>query len=319
MVAAVAASGPTAGAQSAVDVKPFVDTHYYDALRAEPRAARIKLLVPAWSKQFPDSAEEGARFAWQITLGRELPVVAVASEPLDTGRVGCREWGLGLWFPVSFHMIEDFKDPSNPIVDTDYRFGFMTKFQYGIEDDLWLGIRFVPWAHESTHLGDEYVIVASRNPAFERVDVSYEYFEYGISLERERWTLRHGGISPWGDEGYYSTRLLGSDGPTLTPSTKNYEPSFGAEYRWPPWGERSFYLSVDTRYKLQYAYHLPRGEEERRQWSTSFEVGRTLPEDAGGSPLRDYSVQVYYGVNPYGQLRSQRSYWSVGIGWVFGF
>jgi Protein of unknown function (DUF1207) len=302
----------------AQELKPFVDTHYYDPLRAEPHAARIKILIPAWSKEFPDSLESGTRFAWQITLGRELPILAFGDQ-LDTGRVGAKKFGAALAIPISFHVVEDFKDPSAPIVDTDYQFGFMAKLQYGIRDDLWFGARIVPWSHESTHLGDEYVLVASRNPAFERINVSYEWFEYGVSLESESFTIRHGGRKPHGDEGYYSDHLLGSDEPTLTPSEKNFEPSFGFEYRFPLAGKRHVYASADLRNRLQYDYHRLPGAEDQRQWSMNLQLGRTLPEDSRGSPLQDYFVEFYYGVNPYGQLRSQRDYWSAGIGWVFGF
>ena len=161
--------------------KVFRDAFYYEPLLAEPRPARMMLLIPAWSKEFPHSQDPGNRFAWQISLGEELPIVTasnqVADGPLSVGR-----WGVGLWIPVSFHVIEDFKDTSNPIVDTDYRFGFMVKFQRQFEK-VGLGIRFVPWNHESTHLGDEYTILASRDPAFERINVSYENWEYGFSLE----------------------------------------------------------------------------------------------------------------------------------------
>jgi Protein of unknown function (DUF1207) len=307
-----------AGTALAQDAKVFVDTHYYDPLRAEPHAARIKILIPAWSDEFPDSLDPGSRFAWQVTLGRELPILAIG-DSLDTGRVGAGKLGVALAVPISFHVIEDFKDPSNPIVDTDYRFGFMAKLQYGLRDDLWLGARIVPWAHESTHLGDEYVLEASRDPAFERINVSYEWFEYGVSLESESFTIRHGGRQPLGEDGYYSDHLLGSDEPTLTPSEKNFEPSFGFEYRFPLWGKRHPYVSADLRHLLQYNYHRAPGEEDRRQWSLNLQIGRTLPEDPRGSPLQDYFVQVYWGVNPYGQLRSQRSYWSAGFGWNFAF
>jgi len=303
-----------------LEVKPFFDTHYYDPLRAEPHAARIKLLLPGWSAAFPDSLDDSdGRFAWQVSLGRELPIVAFATEPLNQGRVGRGHFGVALCTPIGFHMIEDFKDASNPIVDTDYRFGFMTKSQYGLTDDMQLGIRFVPWAHESTHLGDEYVLVASNNPDFERINVSYEYWEVGVSVEHEDWTLRVGGLKPWGADGYYSNHLLGSDITTLTASTKNFELSLGAEYRFPVWKGRRFYLSADTRNKLRYTYHATEANPEERQWSTNFQVGRTLEEDSGDAPLQDYFVQVYYGVNPYGQLRSQKSYWSAGFGWGFGF
>lgn len=302
------------------DVKPFFDTHYYDALRAEPHTARIKILVPAWSDAFPDSLDDSDfRFAWQISLGRELPIVTLATESLNQGRVGRGHLGIAVCAPVAFHMIEDFKDPSNPIVDTDYRFGAMAKIQYGISDEMQLGVRVVPWAHESTHLGDEYVLVASSNPDFERINVSYEYWQIGLSVENDDWTLRLGGLQPFGKDGYYSDHLLGSDTPALTTSTKNFEISIGAEYRFQNWRGRRFYLSADTRNKLRYTYHATPANPEERQWSTNFQFGRTLEEDSGDSPLQDYFVQVYYGINPYGQLRSQSSYWSVGFGWVFGF
>ena len=56
----------------------------------------------------------------------------------------------------------------------------MVKFQYGISETMHFGIRYTPWAHESTHLGDEYTIFAVNNiPGFERINVSYEYQEYG--------------------------------------------------------------------------------------------------------------------------------------------
>jgi Protein of unknown function (DUF1207) len=313
---ATAQDSSTFAGQS-LDTKPFRDQPYYEPLRAEPRAARISLLVPGWSKQFPHSEKEGSRFAWQIVLGRELPIVAIASQQAD-GRLDPGEWGVGLWVPVSFHMIEDFKDDSNPIVDTDYRFGFMAKAQYGLKEGMWLGFRFVPWAHESTHLGDEYTIIASRDPTFERVNVSFEYYEYGVSLETSNWTIRHGGINVWGEDGYYSDHLLGSDERTLTPSKKNFEPSFGVEYRAPEWRARSLYLSVDIRNKLRYAYHRQPGEDEHRQWSTTIQIGRAVPEGTRGFPLRDYFVQFYWGVNPYGQLRTQDDYWSAGFGWTFG-
>jgi hypothetical protein len=308
------------------DLKPFRDLPYYEPLRAEPRAARILLLIPAWSDEFPHSEKPGTRFAWQIVLGRELPIIAASSQRLD-GPTDTNNWGLGLWIPVSFHVIEDFKDESAPIVDTDYRFGFMLKFQYGVTDNVHLGVRFVPWAHESTHLGDEYTIVAVRRfgDAFERVNVSYEYREYGISLEGEglfrendNWIVRHGGITPWGTDGYYSNHLLGTAEPVLTPSLKNYEPSLGFEYRLPEWRGRQTYASLDLRHKLVYNYHQTPDNPERQQWSWTLQVGRTVPDNTSGAPLKQYFFQLYRGVNPYGQLRSQSDYWSAGFGWVFG-
>jgi hypothetical protein len=302
----------------------FRDRPYYEPLLAETRPARTSILFPAWSKEFPDSAEKGTRFAWQITLGEELPAFAVSNQ-VSAGPTEKGKWGFGLWIPISFHVIEDFKDESAPIVDTDYRFGFMTKFQCGCFGETKLGIRFVPWAHESTHLGDEYTIVAVQDPAFERINVSYEYWEYGVSFEGsgafnegDNWTLRNGGRQPWGEDGYYSNHLLGSDVPSLTPSRKNFEPFFGGEYRFPEWRGRQTYVSAEARHSLIYNYHQTSDNPERRQWSWNLHLGRALPAGTSGTPLKQYFVQIYHGVNPYGQLRSQKSYWSAGFGWIFG-
>jgi hypothetical protein len=322
-VVAILCSAAPAAAQSDVHLWHFQDLPYYEPLKADPRAARVQLVVPAWGKEFPQSVKPGTRRTWQITLGRELPIAGVRSENMGN-RVGRHQWGLGAWIPVSFHMIEDFKDESAPIVDTDYRFGFMTKGQVGLTDDMWLGVRFTPWAHESTHLGDEYTIAASRNPAFERINVSYEYREYGVSLEKAFGAdafiliVRHGGISLVGKDGYYSDHLLGSTTPTLSISQKNFEPSFGFEARGGDVLGRQLFVSIDERDKLQYQYHRAANADEHRFWSTSLAIGLAVPENTVGLPLKSYSLNVYKGINPYGQLRSQRDFWSVGVGFVFG-
>jgi uncharacterized protein DUF1207 len=293
---------------------------YYEALKAEPRAARVQLVVPAWSDAFPFSVEGGRRFAWQITLGKELPIFGFETQQPAPLGFDQGEWGFGLWIPVSFHMIEDFKDESNPIVNTDYRFGFMTKAQLGLAKQRRLGFRFTPFAHESTHLGDEFTIGADRHfPNFERVNVSYEYFEYGVSLDTPVFTVRHGGIQPWKKRGYYNDTLLGATTPTLTPSEANYEPSFGFEFRQRAAAtSRVAFVSIETRRKLIYTYHRAPGASEPHEWSWSIEAGRAVQAGTTGVPLREYFLQVYHGVNPNGQLRSQSGYTFVGLGWTFG-
>ena len=317
-----------AGQDDGLHTWNFKDLPYYEPLKADPRAARMTLIVPAWSKEFPHSVKPGTRFVWQITLGRELPIVGVRTQT-DDGRAGVGEWGIGLWIPVSFHMIEDHKDESAPIVDTDYRFGMMAKFQYGLSDESWLGVRFVPWAHESTHLGDEYTIIAQQTfpgpppLGFERVNPSFEYLEYGVSYERmfgaNMLTVRHGGIKLHGDDGYYSDHLIGETTPTLTPSEKNFEPSFGMEVRGWAMGNRDWFASLDLRHKLAYKFHRLAGEDETKHWSYSLAVGRTVPEQSNNRILlKDYFIYLYRGVNPFGQLREQSDFWFAGIGWTFG-
>ena len=316
---------PTPAAEKKIERWQLADRTYYEPLVAEQRAARAFLVFPGWSKEFPHSAKSGNRFAWQITMGREFPMVGWESDPTNVGK---GSWGVGLWIPIAFHMIEDFKDESAPIVDTDYRFGTMAKFQYYLTDTDRLQVRYVPWAHESTHLGDEYTIVAVRRPGFERINVSYEYQEYGVSWARaigdaqSSVMVRHGGIILHGSDGYYSNHLLGSDEPTLSPSEKNYEPSFGVEYRLPVrttgklTPRRQFIASLDLRHRLQYDFHRAANESEHRRLTWTVAIGRAAVEGQR-LLLRSYSLYFTRGVNPFGQLREQYPYWAAGIGWVF--
>ncbi len=308
----------------------FSDRAYYEPILAEPRAARIQLIVPSISDEFEFQEKWGLRPTWQITLGRELPIAVWKSSRLPTrsdSLLRADEWGFGIWAPVSFHMIEDFEDPSAPIINTDMRFGAMMKAQRGLGRGRALSFRMVPWAHESTHLGDEFSISARRrHPSdFERINVSYEYYEYGISIDTPTATLRHGGIGilPWKKDGYYSTHLLEGEGNREIPASRlKFEPSLGFEYRWPTVGTgRQTFVSVDLRLKAIYNYHKASADvPEDQQWSLSLMIGKMVQRGSGGSaavPLRAIYFHLYHGVNPHGQFRSQRNYSFFGVGWTF--
>src|SRR5215471_18453879 len=87
---------PATVSDAGVHTFAFTDLPYYEPLRAEPRAARNMILFPAWAKQFPNSVEPGSRFAWQIALGKELPIVALSNQAVKSGNIGSGKWGLGL-------------------------------------------------------------------------------------------------------------------------------------------------------------------------------------------------------------------------------
>ena len=69
--------------------------------------------------------------------------------------------------------------------------------------------------------------------------------------------------------------------------------SFGAEVQFDQWRGRRFYVSVDTRNKLQYAYHATPAEPETRQWSTNLQIGRTLEEDLPVLPFDEAAAVDY--------------------------
>ncbi|MCA1563640.1 MAG: DUF1207 domain-containing protein [Acidobacteria bacterium] len=302
------------------------DLDWYEPLIAEPRAARISVLFPAWSDAFEFSLEPGRRLVWDITLGKEIPIVGFKSGGLPH-EFTKGQWAIGVWTPVAFHMIEDHVDPSSPIVNTDYRFGSMIKARIGISRrEHTLGFRVVPYAHESTHLGDEFTLQARETfPQFERINVSYEYWEAAASLDAPAWTVRAGMLQPWGGDGYYSAELL-----ELSPrrdrvptSRNNLEPYAGLEYRHPDtilaWNEMAFFASADLRHKAVYDYRKADDDvKEDKQLSTNLLVGLRSKPGLGRLALTEIYVRFYHGVNPAGQLRDQRDYTLIGVGFNFG-
>jgi hypothetical protein len=182
----------------------------------------------------------------------------------------------------------------------------------------------VQLGHESTHLGDEFTIRAidAYGDEFQRVNVSYEYVEFGVNWDRlfggarqHMISLRGSGIHTAGfrgDPGWYTTTLI--DGTIIQPSRVNFEPAFGVEYT--PQGKRGLrpFVSYEGRLRTIYDYaRTSASQKEDRQFSSTVIVGiRDLSRAPLGMP--DLIVKGYYGVNPNGQFRSQRDYWMFAFG-----
>jgi hypothetical protein len=313
---------------------------YYDPLSAEPRAAEMKVLFPARSSSVPFAVNPGQSFVWDITVGDEIPIAGWTSSTVkpEGQPVPQKSFGIGVWFPISFHLIEDLnKDPSAPPLDTDYRFGAMIKAQWGLPA-LWgkihdghIGLRYVPIAHESTHLGDEFTLSATQTyrNKFERVNVSYQYWELGGSFEPN--FLKDGHLKAKFRGGYiheafhkgigwYDTDLLLPIGGSVTASNRNFEPYAGVELflRPDPPGFGPF-VSVDFRDRTVYGYHrAARSVPEDTQGSVDVMVGaRQIRRTSKIEP--SYYLRYYHGVNPAGQFRSQTNYQLYGLGILFKF
>jgi len=243
-------------------------------------------------------------------------------------------------------VLEEFKDPSAPIINTDYRFSLATlkfrrvqrAFGRGPNHADYLDLKADLYHHESTHLGDEFVIGAQRQfpDTFERINVSYEFWDVAGSYEwrrlknpeagtdeYSRYMVRGGllGVLPHA-KGYYSDHTLEPESRTIARSKRNLEPYIQVEY-WAPHrqpegaeasGRWAPFASVDIRYKTIYDYRKSSDDiSEDKQWSVNALAGfRTEAE----SPLsvKDVYVRFYNGVNPHGQLRNQRDYTAFGLG-----
>jgi hypothetical protein len=319
-----------------MDANWLRDRDWFLPVAADPKPPAISFAFPMISDEFEFSQEPGKRVTWDVSVGKEIPIVVLENFTRDTAIAG--RWGIGLWVAVSFHMLEElWKDPSNPIINTDYRFSLATvKFRrvqkasgQGPNHADYLDLKADLWHHESTHLGDEFVIGALKKPGFERINVSYEYWDAAASYEwrrlrdltsgsdaYHRHVIRGGLIGVWPyAHGYYSDHTLESNSRVIAGSKRILEPYVQYEY-WAPHGGGNWapFVSADVRYKTIYDYHKASSDQdEDKQWSTNLAVGFRTPAESPLS-IKEIYARVYHGVNPHGQLRNQRDYTTVGIG-----
>lgn len=320
----------------------FERHQYYEPLAAEPRSAQMKVLFPGRASSVPFAVNPGQGLVWDISVGDEIPIVgwSNSTEKPEGRPVPAKKFAIGVYFPLSFHMVEDMgKDDSNPILNTDYRFGSMIKAQWGLPEKWGIieqghfGLRYVPIAHESTHLGDEFTLHATKKygDSFRRVNVSYQYWELGGSFEpnflkdgRLETKFRGGVIREAFHRGigWYDQTLLQPVNATVTLSHRNHEPYAGFEAYLSPdpdLGGFGPFVSVDLRNRTVYGYdRSTRSVPEDTQISINALLGyRQLRPKSRIQP--SYYLRYYHGVNPAGQFRSQKNYQLYGLEFMFRF
>ncbi len=322
--AAIPAAAPAAAAVGRFRRLWFEQRPWYEPLIADPRGAQVAVTGFAVSNAFPFSLKSGPRPVWALDLGKEIPV-AVRERGTDGDvPIPPGAWGFGYWIPVSLHVVGDLKEKTKPILNTDYRFGIAFKLAHGLTNHPRDRVSFKALVgHESSHVGDEFLIRASAAfpETFDRVDVTYQFLEGGVSWDRvvgarstHQMTLRLAASHtlPATDKpGYYVP--VTANGRYLTLSTRNFEPGFGMEYVPLAPKRGGYFFSVDVRQKTVYDYLRPPGQTEQARWSYSWAVGfRSLVHSPRGTP--ELILRGYYGVNPNGQFRTQPRYWMIGAG-----
>jgi hypothetical protein len=301
----------------------FADRDWYTPVLANPRDANSELLFWGQSKRFPYSQGDASHTIWDLSFGKEFPIATWEKVTPDRTFMDGRGWGFGLWAPLSFHMVDAVEEDSSPIIDNDYRLAGALKVAHALSPRDLLSAKF-QFGHESTHLGDEFALRAldAYGDDFQRVNVSYEFIEFGANWDhlfgaqrQHMMSVRASALHTAGlrdEAGWYTTTLL--DGTPIQPSKINVETAISAEYM--PRGTRGFrpFVSYELRLRPIYDYAKASADQrEDRQWSSSLVVGlRDLARWQKGMP--DVIAKGYYGVNPNGQFRSQRDYWMFGIG-----
>ena len=252
------------------------------------------------------------------------------------------EWALQLSLPIAFHLLWDAFAPNNPILDTDYTFGFDLAGRYALTRRLEVRAG-TSWGHISTHLGDEYVIAARADRSgvpFDRVNVSYWPLRLQAGLRRTwvgsptkpvtRWLLDLNGeleypnrprslselTKPPGE--YYELFPGESDPRRVPPAPSAVEPALTVDWR--DYGaagmggdankaSRVGYWRVATTlaWRTVFPYHYERTTPARKL-AVDVVAGRAFGTrlKLGARQAMLYG-RVYRGPNPYGQFRNDPS------------
>lgn len=245
--------------------------------------------------------------------------------------------GLALFISGSAHMVLDFMTVSNDIINTDYRVGTGIALRFPFVQKLSMRYRFF---HESTHLGDEYTLSASLDPAFRRYNVSYEAHELYLAVDHYISTASHWGTLSY-TRVYGGNRWLSDDAfPGYTGTyvhaaplllAKKNELETGAEFvllGWknpddnPGWGwwrkllaPQYIFAAADMQKHNKYALVDP-----EQVWSTNIVLGIIYGKYFALQSQRTVRWQLNYydGINPHGQFRSQDLQY-IGLDYIIDF
>jgi len=244
----------------------------------------------------------------EIHLGADFPLLYGEGE----------SFGWAVFLPVSFHMLwAPFEETTAPIINNDYRFGLsfagIKYFNGSLIKNL--SFKITPFAHESTHLGDEISIFGVQNlENFYRVNVSYEYYELGITindpdtLTGNLFSVRlglMGLINP--TKGYYGFFENEIGDKPVYPSKRwaefyvnlNYNKNSGflTTKSWKP------SISLEIRNRVKYEYE--KEEKADREWCINAFIGYNyIPRKTKGVKSVGHYFRYYDGINPHGQFRN---------------
>lgn len=224
------------------------------------------------------------------------------------------------------NLVDMFEEKTAPVINTDFWFGTEIKMIKHFSGKSYLkniAADILPLFHESTHLGDEFVLHGYyKIPDFKRINISYEAWKFSVILNdpdtskgnilsikigiQNLWTIK---------DGYYFTDSLEVKGANVPKSNKTFEWYFSTNYQ----RTKGFLcsekfvniFSAEANNRPQFSYNL--AIPETRVWSYNFYFGwkykiSNKPYSNVGLFLRHYS-----GLNPHGQFRNEKDYKFTGF------
>lgn len=316
-------------------------------LAAQVHAPVVKIDIGATQVQneynisgdYSSNRNRSAKVFLNLDLGTQIPIYA--------GEIGSA-WGYGVTLPMSMHVFEDMFDSfTAPLINVDFRFG-LPKFSVirRLSNDGFvrnISVGWLPWFHESTHLGDEITIYRKNlNLPITRVNVSYEYTELFVTLNdpdgrrEDNHAIRLGTMVRISNRGYgwygvtnnFEANYTGDLG--LRNSSERFEAYLNYEFQrasgWLASPRALNIFSIELRNRVRYG--IPtfvlkdgvttvREVAEERTWTINASIGYKFLSAHELSGSLGIYLHGYYGINPYGMLRNISDYRFLGLAFIY--
>ncbi len=223
-------------------------------------------------------------------------------------------------------LVDMFEETTAPVINTDYWFGTRMKLIKRFSGKSRLKnivVNLMPVFHESTHLGDEFVLHGySEISDFKRINITYEAWKISFTLNDpdtlsgNNLSLKAGIQNLWTQkDGWYFTDSLEVKGAEIPKSEKTFEYYFSADYQ----RQKGFLCSekfvnifsaeINNRIQLSYNYAVP----EKRVWSYNLYFGWEYKISDKAFRNVGFFLRHYGGLNPYGQFRNENNFRFTGL------
>ncbi len=326
------------------------DFQYYKPMVANIRNPRLQVshynaAALPFTKRGPDGSNHSKFGFFDVGYGENFPFLGWNFD--REAPANCMEAnGIALFLQGSAHALLDMDTESHSVLNTDFRIGAGIQARFARHLSLRL-----QYFHESSHIGDEYVLDAIDDEAFRRYNVSYEAWEAYLAADNFRHTedldgrlsLRPVYARAYGGGRVFVSGLSGTfdrefgafnfgsgtpvDEPLLVANSHEFQ--FGGELFWDCFElpeDRTdasafsrlthfqyIFLAGDMYLRDRYDVAAP-----ERVASMHFMVGATYGAYFRGRRSVQWAVHRYEGVHPHGQFRSTEiDYWAVSFGLKF--
>ena len=215
-----------------------------------------------------------------VAYGENLPLLRWPSKTPGNG------WQLGVSGAV--FAIFNLDTDSSDLLNADYMFGLPLSWRRGA-----LSARG-RYFHQSSHLGDEFLLNTAPGLGVERINLSFEAIELLVSWEKDGWRTYGGG-----------SRIVRAE-----PGIGRQKLQVGLEYR----GRRTLWRAA----RLIAGLDVQSWEETDWDRDYSFKVGLAFRSPYGGPRSLQTLLEYYDGHAPHGQFYPLEVDY-VGLGLAFSF